>query len=71
MKLSPLNSRAHGRVIVKLNLASADSAHDAPAVFGRELSKFFVTQRPQNSQFCRMRDENLRSRGKRRGNLCG
>ena len=71
MKLAPLNSRAHGRIIVKLNLASSDSAHHAPAMLGCELSKFLVTQRPQNSQFGRMRDENLRSRGKRRGNLCG
>jgi hypothetical protein len=65
-----LNSRPHGRVIVKFNLPSADPAHGAPAMFRGKFLQLVPVERPQDPQLRRMRNENLRLYRQRRGNFC-
>ena len=63
--------RGHARVVVEFDLPPTNAAHDEPAVFGCELSKFGTAHLAQDPQLGRMGDENLRLNGKRRSDLRG
>ena len=47
-------------VVVEFNLPPTETTHDAPAAIRGELSKFILRHRPQDSELCRMGDENFR-----------
>lgn len=47
-------------VVIKFNLAPAKATYDAPATSRGELSQFILRHRTQNSELCRMGDEDFR-----------
>ena len=60
LKDQRLRFGSNAGVVVKFNLPPTETTHDAPAAIRGELSKFILRHRPQDSELCRMGDENFR-----------